>query len=259
MDKPNLPKIDKNSVVEVIKKEFKNLTLKEVFQYSAGWLHKKYRVSFLENDDKVVLRFGADKENVHFEDEHTADKEVYVASLISKKTDVKVPTILSKGEYLGLEYLIMEDLGGPNFEEAGKIYNDQTILKIIYQWGGAMAQIHNSLKENNFGYIGAKGIIKPFTLWGDMFQSYIDVKFNSEIIPSELRDTAKNYVQKKVKTLDLERAPTLVLYDLNSMNIIVKNENLRGLIDFDLALYGHKSVDFMFPFLYRSIGNVKTK
>ena len=259
MGKQNLPKIDENSVMEVIKKEFKNLTLKEIFQYHTGWVHKKYRISFLEKYDKVVLRFGAEKENVHFEDDHTADKEIYVADLISKKTDVKVPAILSRGEYRGLEYLIMEDLDGPNLEEAGKVYNDQTILKIMCQWGGVMAQIHNSLKATNFGYIEAKGIVKPFNLWSDMFKSYTSIKLDSEIIPLELREASKGYIERKIKTLDLERDPTLILYDINSMNIIVRDGNLRGLIDFDLALYGHKSLDFMFPFLDRSIGNVKTK
>ena len=180
-------------------------------------------------------------------------------NLISKKTDVKVPIILSKGEYIGLEYLIMEDLDGPNLEEAGKMYNSQTILRIIHQWGSSMAQIHNSLQENNFGYIGSQGIVKPFNLWSDMFKSYTSVKFNSEIIPLELRNVARNYVHGEVKILDSEKDPTLVLYDINSGNIIVRDGNLRGLIDFDLALYGNKSLDFMFPFLDRGVGNVKTK
>lgn len=259
MDKQNLPKIDENLVVEIIKKEFKNLTPREIFQYSAGWLHAKYRISFLENDNAVVLRFGADKENVHFEDNYSTDKEIYVNSLISKKTDVKVPKILSKGDHIGLEYLIMEDLKGPNFEEAGKTYSNETILKIMQQWGSAMAQIHNILKEDSFGYIGAEGVVKPFNSWSKMFKRYIQIKPNLEIIPLELREAARDYAQKNSKVLDLERDPTLVLYDINSGNIIVNDGNLRGLIDFDLALYGNKSLDFMFPFLDRAIGNVKTK
>ena len=54
--------------------------------------------------------------------------------------------------------------------------------------------------------------------------------------------------------LDQEKDPTLVLYDLTFGNIMVSAGKFLGLLDFDCALYGHKSLDF--TFLNRSLQGV---
>jgi len=252
--------VDNNLIKEIVQKEYKGLNLREIYQYHDGFVHKKYRISF-DKGDSVVLRFPAEIKDFIFGDSYSLGKEAYITRLIREKTDIKVPRILSLDKHKDIEYLLMDCLEGDNLTNAPRYHNKETIENIIQEWGAAMSQIHSQIKFSDIGYIGENGLVKTFDKFSDIFERFLKLKLISDDIPIELRKESEEFFLKYKDQLDKEKDPTLVLYDINTGNVIVNNKGrLGGLLDFDCAFSsGNTSPDFMFSLLDRKVGDVNIK
>lgn len=193
--------------------------------------------------DRYILKIGPSEwTNMLTYEKGIMNVELWVYEQIRKNTDIKIPEIIYSGkDIIGNQWFIMTVLSGKLLCDA-QLNNDQ-LYKWQYQFGQALAQIHN-IKNDKFGYMQV-GLHEN---WKD---AYYDMIFNliadgekqGNIIP-DITGILR-FIRKWEDALLDVKVPRLIHYDLFSNNVFSdENGNFDGLIDTERSFFGDYYSDF---------------
>ncbi len=241
----------------ILKEHFSKQKIKSIVRMTKGYSHYMYDCDL--GDKYVVLRISFNKK-----DESCIGKEVWVIKQY-KKVGVPVPKIYAYETRDKFDYAIIEKFEAEDLEDIWNKLSEKEKIEISKQMGLLLKKMH-SIKFDNFGNIGDKGVIvkEDFAF---RKQSNIKVK-KSEWVAKLFDDGLKclglliaqdlitpNQSAAIVKYLHSfvpiirECKPVLVHTDFQLGHLFVKRINNRwhivGLIDFEFANAYAPEFDFI--------------
>lgn len=187
-----------------------------------------------------------------------AKKEEYFYRLITRHTDIPVPTVYVRDESKGLidgVFVLESRLPGINLGRACQSLNEESQKDLAFQLGVCLAQIH-SIKFKKYGDRFEDKQIGQFLSWKEYFLQFIreNLTWCSEqkVIPAEVNNLLDSYIEKWGWILDVDSPPCLVHQDfhLENVNILQTSENkwiVSGIYDFERGISGHNEWDFAKP------------
>ncbi|ACL70105.1 aminoglycoside phosphotransferase [Halothermothrix orenii H 168] len=215
---------DKN--YKKLKRNAQNIILKYLGEkreidgvYNNNWV-------FLTTDNKkpYMVKFVPQNEARRLEIENTMYK------FITSKTDIPVPEVLTYGQNQHGSYLLREVIEGHSLKEYFK--KTRNVENIFYEAGQILAKLHSIEFED-------KGIIKPdlSVKKYDIFSKTEYLFFLEKLFVNGVISREKYSLLKKV---DINyyfggRKNVLCHCDYTPNNILVKNNQIVGIIDFEWA------------------------
>lgn len=197
-------------------------------EHENGLVAQVYKVQL--NDKYFILKI--DKLNNHL-------REIYFLEYFANK--IPMPKIYNKFEDVQSQSgaILMEYLEGEllNIEQ----FNNQ----IAYQCGIILAQIHSN-KMQYYGDIIDKDSFtdNPRKIFTQKFQEGLDECKN--ILPKELIEKSNKYFYKHINNLlNIADGPCIIHRDFRPGNIIVKNNQVQGIIDWASGRIGFAQEDFV--------------
>lgn len=233
----------KTSLEQIIVKELnqKPDVLEEV---DRGLKQKTYRVTV--NDEKYILQLSDKTEK----NDDGLERNVKAYQLLAN-TDVPVPTLVTKEvkQYLidgeKWKYYICECLEGENLEH--HLDKDLTV-----ESGKILGELHNFASYNKAGWlVPEENSFSVASFKEDSFKKYLLKEWQEriEILEKENWDNVvkkskkfyKKHKDKIPENIDAMFCPN----DFSADNILVKNGDITGVIDFDIAYAGHSYRDLV--------------
>ncbi|WP_277585547.1 phosphotransferase family protein [Psychrobacillus antarcticus] len=150
-----------------------------------------------------------------------------------------VPTLLGYWEgndELPGALLLSEMKGQPVSGKVDKI--------LAYDIGIHHAKLHNVSPQENYSY---KGIANVYEQWSTFAETHFygfaeDVK---EVIPEDLLKQSIELFEEQRKCLPNPDGPSFIHMDFRPANIIIHENQVSGIIDFESARFGATEMDFI--------------
>lgn len=206
----------------IIRGIYPNSSLSSVKRFKKGIINQTYSLKI--DGKELVLR-------IYPKELWKAKKEKHLYNLISKKTKVPVPKIISSGK----NYILMSKIEGKELQ----VNNKSSVRKA----GELLAKIH-AIKFPYYGWIINKEIKPKFKRWIDFINYDLNLKLKK--IPQEHTSTKnkiKTIINENKKLLDIKSKPCLLHKDFHSSHIIVDKGKINGIIDLEWAMAGHNEFD----------------
>ncbi len=170
------------------------------------------------------------------------DIELWAYEQIKNNTNITIPEIICEGhDVIGNHWFIMSEITDKLLCDAN--LNDSQMYNWQYQFGQALAQIHN-IKNDKFGYMQ----VRMHETWKDAYYDMIftlieDADKQGNVLP-ELSEILR-FIHKWEGALDEVTTPRLIHYDLFNNNVFSDNNgNFAGLIDTERCFFGDYYADF---------------
>ncbi|MDP5275780.1 phosphotransferase [Chengkuizengella axinellae] len=182
----------------------------------------------LTKGEKVILKISHNKRKYH--------REMNTLKLL--KGTLNVPHLLDTFEDEEYVMLLSYIDGLP---PQGAINR-----KLAFEFGENLAKIHSvsldyygdinqTNTEDNKKVLWADVINEHFTLWIEDTESYLDRKLHNKCV---------KFINEKMKLLTKNVNPVVCHYDFRPGNILVQDDHVVGVIDFESSRGGQAEVDF---------------
>ncbi|MCL2577603.1 MAG: phosphotransferase [Defluviitaleaceae bacterium] len=200
---------------------------------------------------EVVLKI-APKDNVRVlrYEKNAMKTEVDALKLVKANTSVPVPAVLfydTSKELCDSDYFFAEKINGDNFNSISLELSPEQNNDILFQLGKLNRQI-NSIEHSKFGRLIQPD--KQVDNWQTTFMN----------ITTDLLDDSKDLdIKLPVSCVEIEsilksfifacgdvKTSKLVHWDLWQGNVLVKNNKITGIIDFERALYADVLMEAFF-------------
>ncbi|WP_124067260.1 phosphotransferase [Clostridium sp. E02] len=226
-----------------------------ITELTEGYFNVAYRIAF-EDGESVILKIAPPAGIPVMSYEKDMMKgEVMAMRIAAKSAHVPVAKILYYNEQfpvLNSPYFFMEFLEGQSFHLLKDQLSDE-IKKKIKVNSGKLNRTINEITGEAFGYISQPDTWGPnwYSVFSQMInlalsdarQLSIDLKISTEKLLHQLK--LSQYAFLEVTT------PKLVHWDLWDGNLLIKDDRISGLIDWERALWGDPLMEAGF----RSYGN----
>ena len=213
--------------------------VKRVLSAASGSRNECYIVN-----EAFVIRFNT-------RDPHFAKfRNERLAYDLLAKSAVPVPTVIVLDESRSIvpyDFIIVTRLPGVNVAESRDGLNRAQVRELAREAGGSLALLHEITFEG-FGKLSdLKG--QPFVSWPDYFRDYAQ----RYVQPAQEYDLVEGTTLSRLRGV-LDRAQDLlsqvtqgvsVHSDFHYENILQKRGRLSGILDFEWALSGDPSADFV--------------
>lgn len=206
-----------------------------------GFTNKIYSVN-----NKFILKVCEDETN-----ELNFEKEAYFYKFFEGK--ISVPKVIiydnSKKKYCE-SFMVYHKIKGENLYSKWHLLNNKRRKEIIKQLCQILKKINNS---------SYKGFVKKFKLknsinWHDKIIKQINNHLKNskkrKLLPTELINKIKDFVDTHHKVLKKQKI-TLVYWDVHFDNILIENNKITGLLDFERTELA--SIDFTLDVVKRMV------
>jgi len=233
--------ISKKRAERAIARAFPSSKITSIKRFEKGLVNTTFDVKIQSPNKNLVLRIFPDNP-------WKADKEEFLYSLIAKKTDVHVPKvyIIDKSKkIIPSSYLVMSKIEGNTIDVEYKKSRDKSLF---IKAGETLAKIH-SIKFKKFGWILGNKVYPAFRKW-PQFLAY-DINEKLKKINKSNIFTKKDILKCRIilgnmeNLLDTKDQPCLLHKDYHFSHIIVNNNKISGIIDFEWAIAGHNELDIV--------------
>jgi aminoglycoside phosphotransferase (APT) family kinase protein len=241
--------LSKKKIYSIIQEKFPNSKITSVTSIEDSFVNPIF--SFvLQSGEEYILKVN----NPQWPSKQ--NREIYAINYVSEHTSIPVPRIIADSTDGSLSYLIMEKVTGIDLRNAvlsGSISSDD-FLFLVKEIGSYLGQMH-SLTFDFFGDMLTTNQIldnqqffwgKQFKTWSDCFRAFcLDMLHwvDTTSFPdyrSLLREKINYYSSKMT---DTEKA-CFVHSDIQPTNIIVNQDRISAIIDFEWSYAGSPSFDF---------------
>ncbi|WTW98870.1 phosphotransferase [Streptomycetaceae bacterium NBC_01309] len=206
-----------------------------------GWFNVAYKVR-LRDGRHVALKIAppAGVEVMTYEADMMRT-EVHALRLIGEQTDIPVPAVHffdESRELCDAPYFFMEFADGENLGIVARDLDEAHYRRLQVERGSANRKI-NDVKGTHFGPLLAEpttatwrevfcGIVEDVLTDGE--RRAVDLGLGYEVIRGIVRDNAHS--------LDEVTEPSLIVWDLWDLNVLVHNGEITAFLDHERALYG---------------------
>ncbi len=237
-----------NQIHDLVQHSF-GMPVKEFVENNIGEFSSIYIVKL--EDKKVVLKIAPKDEcRILRYEKYAMRAEVEALTLVKENTNVVVPQVLfydkTKTRCDG-EYFFMEKISGRNFNALSSELSEEKNGDILYQIGRLNRQI-NRIENKTFGYLAQKD--KQFGSWKKAFGSIAsDILSDGKEADIKLPlayGKIENIFSSFLYACDDVKTAKLIHWDLWQGNVLVKNEVITGIIDFERALWGDPLMEYFF-------------
>jgi len=218
----------------------------DIFENSIGEFSALYILKLAERE--VVLKV-APKEDVRIlrYEKNAMAAEVEALRLVKAQTNMPVPEVLfydTSKTLCDSEYFFAEKMDGENFHTHPS-FSQEERNDITFQLGELNQRI-NEIEHSKFGYLAQPS--KQTNHWADCFSGMItgllaDAKDMNVKLP--VREV-EGIMQSFIHACDDVKTPKLVHWDLWPGNVLVRDNKISGIIDFERALYGDVLLEYFF-------------
>lgn len=128
-------------------------------------------------------------------------------------------------------------------EMKGQPVSEKVDAVLAYDIGVHHAKMHNVAPQENKSY---KGISNVYEQWSTFTETHFygfaeDVK---DVIPEDLFKQSIDLFEKQRKCLPNPDGPSFIHMDFRPANIIIQENRVSGIIDFESARFGSTEMDF---------------
>ncbi|MFT4244045.1 MAG: aminoglycoside phosphotransferase family protein [Candidatus Woesearchaeota archaeon] len=224
---------------------------------------KIYNIIKIKTLVNFLFKVETDKNNYYvkiYEDltqSRIGSKLAYLYPFLNENK-IPVPKVVKYDDTLGLikyPYIIITEIQGEMLCDVIGDMDDKEKLNIYNEFGKITAHIH-SITYNTFGEVFNDNLVDkyieannkgPFGNWKNMHIEIIKHRLslfkNSSF--EDLIEPIFLWFDKNSNLIDYEITPRLLHIDLNMKNILIKNNKISGVIDFDGAVIGHNEEELM--------------
>ena len=241
--------INAETVYSLVREIIKKDDIVDIEQAQEGCRTSNYIISDI-NNHKYVLKIFSDEE-------HQYKKECRILNML--KNEIPVQDILKFDRSISIGnryYIIYKYIEGITLSQslsAGQMISE----KIVKQAASILAQIHK-FRFEEAGFLDDNLLItnklKPLNEWYEKFiTSKVENRIGKECVKS-IRSLIKKYEEDLLK---LDCDIRLVHGDFQGTNILVHNDEINGIIDWEFAMAGHPLSDIGQFFRYEEYFNEK--
>lgn len=165
--------------------------------------------------------------------------DLFVLNLFSKNN--LVPKIIWHGAYGKKRYLIMSKIQGKNMKECNLQDLTKNINKILFDIGKIAGELHK-IECTRFGRVHNP----RYKTW-ESFLKNLNKKYLREIEGTEfeyLIPKIKKYLDRNLYLVKGLKKSSFIHDDIQSENLIIYNDKINGIIDFDRAFFGDPLYEF---------------
>jgi len=184
-------------------------------------------------DNNLILRFSNDSTSIT-----RLDLESKIIN--SLKNKIPVPNIISVGNIGNVGYQILSHIKG---QTLSKVWDDVTLAnknKIVIQIVEMLRVLHQ-IKAGDFKFIclptNKTNTLQEFNdcEWRDVHLYLNKIKLDRDLI-----DESSKYYEKSRQCLDEENSAHLIHGDLHFDNILVHENSVSAVIDFEFSMFGSR-------------------
>lgn len=194
-------------------------------------------------DDKYLIRTS--RQPMH--DEQIKINRIKDLKHVPKIVHASDQSIISSTIY----YIILEYLEGSELYSVYNGLNDQNIHDIGVEISNFLFDLH-SIKGEKYDIGHYTAIIPNYNnTWRSGHEKYWNYIYNSlksiQLTNSlqQLLESSNEYINNNIASLDFESGPTLLHNDLHYKNIIIHDNALSGIIDWECSQYGEIDFDLI--------------
>lgn len=218
--------------------------VKSVYKAHGGFGHTCYMI--ILEDKKYLLKI-----NVRHKLKEDIDNEIYAHEILASQ--LKVPKIVYRGTLRQTReaFFVQEWLDGM---DAKTCMNEMSIderKEFFYEFGtliGKMHQIKNCCYSEDILCNKTYHSLTDFCRIR-MNNSVLAIE-KSNLVSNNFIKEATNKISNKIISLDMNVTPTFVHGDLHLENVILKDNHIVGLIDFERCKFLDSYYDFVKLFLW---------
>ncbi|MDR3594945.1 aminoglycoside phosphotransferase family protein [Clostridium sp.] len=242
--------IDKTIVSKLFKGILKESNIANVIPINQGCRTTNYIIETDGNKDKYLLK-------IFFSMEQNYMREIKLLTMLKEDKALMVPKIykISNYELIGnRQYAIYEYMDGKTIGmaiNAGYELDEYFVRNVAR----SLAKIH-SYKFNKVGFLDEKlhvpEELPPLVFWYENLMGNMAKRRLGESIVNKINLIVK---QNKEVLDELDKDIRLVHGDFQVTNILVKDGNLSGILDWEFAMAGHPIADIGQFFRYKEYFN----
>jgi Ser/Thr protein kinase RdoA (MazF antagonist) len=227
----------------LVKRAFPTADIDYFHRSPVAQINWVYRVKLKNPDKHIILRINPEHHPWKI------DKEKKINKLLSG-TGLPLPDFIhvdSSKDLIPHHYQIMECLPGERWSQViGKVDDEKKRKKLYFELGKTLGKI-NSVKLDQFGWIHSdqEYVSSRSKSWKEVFflmtiNELLDLEQKKF---SGLTPIIRDYVDFNQNLLDIEIEPRLLHNDFFEENILVHNDEISGVIDFEWAFAGHNEFE----------------
>lgn len=222
----------------------------EIEEITDGWFNAIYRV-LLHDGRRVVLKVAPrpDVEVMAYERD-LMRSEVSCMRLVASHRSIPVPRILHFDESLAVcdsPFFLMEEIAGVNYAQARDALDEADRVRIEREIGRIVRAI-NGFSGSFFGYQGNED------LRGDSWSTVFLKMLSSVLRDADRKQVAFDFTVAEIEEVVRKHAhallevtePRLVHWDLWDSNVLVRDGEITGVIDFERALWADPLMEAQF-------------
>lgn len=227
-------------------------SLKElrIWELTEGFFNAAYEVVLPDGRELILKVAPPGEAEVMSYERNIMFAEVDSMKLVSKYTEVPVAKVLAYDDtdtVCPSHYFFMEKLPGSSLSSIKKTLDEEQQERIYFALGQYASQI-NGIEGKSFGYYGQPG--SQGTEWFAVFSKMLITAFEDagkKQIPLAVEPTSLFSALEKEREIFQEvTKPKLVHWDLWDGNVLIREGQISGLIDFERCLWGEPLMEVNF-------------
>lgn len=241
-----------NQLVEnaVENKALGSIENKNVISYKEmknGYFNTIYSLQLL--DSEIILKIAPSNDtHVLRYEKNIMRAEVLALNLVTENTDLPVPKVYFYDDtkcLVDFEYFFMQKMSGEDLNSIHNQLEKNEKAKIEIEIGRMNRKI-NEISGSKFGYLSQTE--KQTCSWREAFSDIVldiilDGKEREVSLPYE---EIENVFKSFIFACDDIKEPKLVHWDLWAGNVLIKNNKISGIIDFERALWADPLMEYYF-------------
>jgi|GEM_PF-5354005 len=217
----------------------------ESFEDVSGLNKITYSVE-LDSGKELIVSWIADEEKVE-----DFKIEADVIELVNEKTDIAVPEFITEN-FSDKElppYYLMEKIDGYNPDDRFKYMPEKVKKNLLKEAGRILGNLHDETGFESVGnfYYTEKGLkLREKKVWSNaLFDSmgHHLTGLENTFFEPVIKEAENTFEKHKHLVDEVEFEPVLVHEDFRPGNLIVKDNKIEAVIDWERALVGHNEYD----------------
>lgn len=215
-----------------------------------GWFNAAYAVRLADGREVILKIAPAAHAEVMSYERNIMATEAATMRLVRQDVGIPVPAIHFYDDACDVcdsSYFFMEKIEGENLDHVHEALTDDQRAVIEREIGAIIKKI-NSFPGSFFGYDGNPDLRAD--TWRAAFLKIMESVFDDAAKKSVVFDysyeSLRAAVDKHIETLEEVATPCLVHWDAWKPNFFVENGHIKGIIDFERALWAEPLMEAQF-------------
>ncbi|HEY4084111.1 MAG TPA: aminoglycoside phosphotransferase family protein [Burkholderiaceae bacterium] len=215
-----------------------------------GWFNAAYSVRLADGRDAILKIAPAARAEVMRYERNIMETEVATMRLVKQKASIPVPAIYfydDAHDVCDSSYFFMEKIEGANLDHASATLPPAQMPVIEREIGQIIRDV-NAFSGSYFGYDGNPELRAD--TWKGAFLKIMESVFvdatSKQVVFDFTYDALRTVVDKHIETLNEVTSPCLVHWDAWNPNFFVEGGHIKGIIDFERALWAEPLMEAQF-------------